>query len=331
MSVNKTAKYCIFCSEFSQANGEDPIGSAGNHECWLIIEAAPPWKINIWLEPDPMPQEVLDVLKLSWERGIKIRQLAIATDQEYSYPNHKRVFYFRRPPGLFSQLEKHEFLVPENEVGTLAIALLKSPEELPRFEQYRQHNEHIRELMVCNHGNVDVACSRFGYPIYKTIREKYATESEKNLRVWRCSHFGGHQFAPTLVDLPGGHCWGHLKTEVLELLVQRDRSVTELRPYYRGWGGLSKFEQIVEREIWMREGWNWFSYDKAGQVLAIDEQDKKWIEVRIDFAASDFSISGAYKARVEATTPVKTMKSSGDDQSIETVQQYRVTNLERVS
>ena len=55
MTVNKTAKYCNFCSEFVQANGEDPLGSAGNHECWLIIEAAPPWKINICLEPNPMP------------------------------------------------------------------------------------------------------------------------------------------------------------------------------------------------------------------------------------------------------------------------------------
>ena len=331
MSINKADKYCRFCSEFSQANGEDPIGSATNFQHWLIIEAAPPWKINIWLEPNPMPQEVLDVLKLIWERGIKLRQLAIAPDRKFSYPGYKRVFYFRRPAKLFSQFEKHEFLAPDNEVGSLAIALLQHPDELPRFEQYRQHNDHLRELMICNHGNVDVACSRFGYPIYKTLREKYAAESQGKLRVWRCSHFGGHQFAPTLVDLPEGHYWGHLKPEVLELLVQRDRSVTELRPYYRGWAGLSKFEQIVEREIWMREGWNWLNYRKAGQVLAMDERDQKWAEVRIDFAAPDRSVSGAYEARVEATTPVKTMRRSNDEESIETVQQYRVTNLARVN
>lgn len=181
MSVNKTAEYCRFCSEFSQANREDPIGSATNFQYWLIIEAAPPWKTNIWLEPNPMPQEVLDVLKLIWERKIKLR-LAIAPDREFSYPGYRRVFYFRRPAKLFSQFEKHEFLVPDNEVGSLAIALLQHPDELPRFEQYRQHNEHIRELMICNHGNVDVACSRFGYPIYKTLREKYAAESQVQLR-----------------------------------------------------------------------------------------------------------------------------------------------------
>jgi len=39
--------------------------------------------------------------------------------------------------------------------------------------------------LVCTHGNVDVACSRFGYPIYEKLRKEY---SDENLRVWRCSH-----------------------------------------------------------------------------------------------------------------------------------------------
>ena len=55
--------------------------------------------------------------------------------------------------------------------------------------------------MVCTHGNIDAACARFGYPIYQQLRQNYATQS---LRVWRCSHFGGHQFAPTLIDFPSG-------------------------------------------------------------------------------------------------------------------------------
>lgn len=333
MSANKTAEGCRFCSEFSQANGEDPIGSAGKREHWLIFEIAPPWLTRIGTKPKPMPQEVIDALKLSKEQGINLESMAIAPDREFAVPGYKRVFHFHRPAKskLFSKFEKHEFLVPDNELGSLAISLLACPEELPRFEQYRQHNEHIRELMVCTHGNKDVACARFGYPIYKTLREKYAVESEGKLRVWRCSHFGGHRFAPTLVDLPKGHHWGHLKPEILELLVKRNNDVARLRPYYRGWAGLSKFEQIVEREIWMREGWNWLDYFKAGQVLAMDEQDQKWAEVRIDFAAIDRSVSGAYEARVEATTPVKTMGKSGDEQSIKTVQQYLVTNLVKVS
>ncbi|MGM3306420.1 hypothetical protein ACSQ6I_10625 [Anabaena sp. WFMT] len=66
MSTNKTHNNCRFCSEISQANGEDPIGSAVTLEQYLIIEAAQPWPINIWIEPDPMPQGVLDALKFAW-------------------------------------------------------------------------------------------------------------------------------------------------------------------------------------------------------------------------------------------------------------------------
>ena len=36
-----------------------------------------------------------------------------------------------------------------------------------------------------------------------------------NLRVWQSAHFGGHRFAPTLIDLPIGHLWGHLDEEKL--------------------------------------------------------------------------------------------------------------------
>jgi hypothetical protein len=222
-------------------------------------------------------------------------------------------------------------------VGSLAIALLKQPNDLPSFEQYRQKTDHIRDILVCNHGNHDAACGKFGYPIYKKLRSEYAA-SGGQLHVWRCSHFGGHQFAPTLIDLPYGHYWGHLQAEMLDLLVRRNGSVKGLYPFYRGWAGLSKFEQIVEREIWMQEGWDWLNYHKAGQVLASDEANEKkyadWAEVRIDFTTPDGSMSGAYEARVEICGQAITARwSSVKEQPLETetVKQYRVSCLVKVA
>jgi hypothetical protein len=329
MSINKTQNHCRFCSEISQTNGEDPIGTAIAVEQYLIIEAAQPWPIPIWIEPDPMPQGVIDALKFVWDGGGAIRQLAIAPDKEYSIPGHKHVFYYRRPVGLFAEYEKQEFLVPDAEVGALAVALIKKPEKLPDFEAYRQNSKHIRELLVCTHGNVDAACSRFGYPIYKKLRAEYAATNAK-LRVWRCSHFGGHQFAPTLVDLPLGHYWGHLKPEVLDLLVWCNGSVKELYPYYRGWGGLSKFEQIVEREIWMQEGWDWLQYHKLGRILAQDKINQEWADVRIDFTTKDGTSSGVYEAKVEVSGYVKTAFSSDENEPLEEIKQYRVSHLLKI-
>ena len=41
---------CRYCSEVSLAQGEDPIGTAGVAEQWLIIEVPRPWKKNLWQE-----------------------------------------------------------------------------------------------------------------------------------------------------------------------------------------------------------------------------------------------------------------------------------------
>lgn len=323
---------CRFCSQVSKANGEDPIGSVEIVDDYLLIEATPPWPTTLWLEADPMPPEVTALVREINGQGGNLRPLAIAPDREYSPPGYVRVLHYRRPERLFTQFEPREYLVPAEQadrIGPLAIALLKHPDQLADFEPYRHPPDSRRDILVCTHGNFDVACSRFGYPLYEKLRNEYATDGQ--LRVWRCSHFGGHQFAPTLIDLPDGRYWGHLDPEVLDLLVGRQGSLSQLYRYYRGWAGLTQFEQIAEREIWMREGWHWLRYRKAGQVLAIDEQDQSWAEVRLDFVSPDGSVSGAYEARIETCGQVMTMWDSGDEDSLEEIKQYCVSRLVKVT
>jgi hypothetical protein len=197
---------------------------------------------------------------------------------------------------------------------------------LTGLEQYRQETSRVREMLVCTHANVDVACGRFGYPIYKKLRSQYAASSNGNLRVWRSSHFGGHRFAPTLVDLPEGRYWGHLEPEMLDLLLLRNSSVSGLRPFYRGWAGLGSLEQIVEREIWMREGWDWLKYPKTGRVLAAEENQTR---VQLEFALPDGKNElQLYEAVVEVNGEVMSASRSGEE--LKAFKQYRVASLEKV-
>lgn len=312
----------------SKANGEDPIGTAKPADTWIIIEIPQPWtKASLTTH---------SALKLAFDaicQGAKVIPIAIAPDQEYSVPELTRVLHYQRSLTAFAQYDKQEFLVPENQLALLTTALLKQPNELHHFESYQQLTNHTREMMVCTHGNIDVACAKFGYPIYQKLRQDYAAPSNQALRVWRCSHFGGHQFAPTLVDLPTGQFWGHLEPNMLDILVQRHRPVTELRRFYRGWAGLTQFEQIVEREMWMQYGWDWLNYKKSGQVLAQDaandEWNADWAEVSIDFTSPDGSVQGSYQARVEACGHVMTLLNSGNEQPLQPVKQYRVSQLTR--
>jgi hypothetical protein len=321
---------CHFCSVISKSNGEDPIGSADTYEHWLAMEMELPWSEKR-LEENPIIAKAIALIHEKIKSGINIRGQLIVPDREYSQPGHTRFFYYHRPANLFANFEKHEFIVPNGNVESFAIALLetipKSPFQLTDWQKYRQNSSHIRELMVCTDGNVDLACGKFGSPIYQQLRSQYAG---KQLRVWRINHFGGHEFAPTLLDWPSGHCWGHLSPEILNLLVYRNSSVKDLRLSYRGWSGLTQFEQIVEREIWIREGWQWLDYHKAGQVIAIDEANEDWAEIRIDFANLDRSIKGAYKATVEVKGFVMTAWDSGKEQTLERVKQYSVSHLLKV-
>jgi len=328
LKTNTLESGCRFCSLVSKANGQDPIGSAGTYHHWLIAEIPQPWPTTIW-QDNPLVAPVLEMVKTLRQQGVYVRPLMIAPDREYSHPDYTRILYYRRPHSCFAEFEKQEFILPTSEVVPLATALLQQPETLPDFERYRRDTHPVRELFVCTHGNVDVACARFGYPLYQQLRQDYAGPS---LRVWRCSHFGGHNFAPTLIDLPTGQYWGHLESEILDALVERRGEVAKLRRFYRGWSGLARFEQMVERELWMQYGWAWLSYRKAGQTLAIDttqaDDDADWAAVRIEFEAADGREAGAYEARVEVCGEVMTQRQSGEEHPLEPVKQYRVTEFQ---
>ena len=327
---------CRFCSLVSKANKEDPIGTAGSCDHWLIMEFPQPWSENLFQE-DRKIKPLLALFQLVVKQGVNLRPILIAPDREYSYPGLTRILYYYRPAEMFSQFEKQEFVVPEEEGNALVTAILKQliqqPNDLSKFQQYRQQTNHIRELMVCTHTQVDLACGRFGTPMYRRLRKEYAPVSNGKLRVWKTTHFGGHQFAPTLIDLPQGCLWGHLEPDVLDLLVQRNGSVSGLRQYYRGWTGLSEFEQIAEREIWIQFGWSWLDYLKAGKVLATEEvtqgHNPDWAEVRIDFLDGD-KIS-AYEARIEVCSEVMSALNSAKEMELKAVKQYCVSHLVKVN
>lgn len=357
---------CRFCSEVSQAVGEDPGGTALPADHWVLLEIPQPWPENLFKEH----HEIKPLLPLFKEvflnRGIRIMAMLIAPDPDYSEPGYRRVMYYRRPTHKFNQYQKQEFLVPKNQITDFGMAVLLSltghPEHLDRFQPYLQQSQPIRDLLVCTHAQVDLACGRFGTPLYRRLRQEYAVHSQGNLRVWQTTHIDGHQFAPTMVDLPNGHFWGHLRPEILDLLIWRTGSVQELRPFYRGWAGVKKLEQLVEREIWLQEGWDWLRYYKSAQVVRRDRAGFKqfffrilellpfkiikfiveelsvkasnWAIVQVEFTDPDSDRSGVYEARVEVsgqvTSAIDSAKSKKEKIKLKLVKQYQVNSLTKV-
>lgn len=356
VSTEKTLTDCQYCSLISQGNQEDPIGTAGTYDHWLILELKQPWSPTMWVE-DPKLQPLVNLIKqLLLRKGIRIRPIAIAPDREYSQPGYTRLFYYHRPARLFAEYEKQEFIVPETDLIPLAISLLSSltgkSQKLSTLRTYQQQTSHIREILVCTHANVDLACGRFGYPLYKELRSHYAANSQGQLRVWRTSHFGGHQFAPTLIDLPEGRYWGHLTLEVLNSLIYRTGATENMGQFYRGWAGLGKFAQIAEREVWQQEGWSWLNYPKAGQVfklegpgiipylyrglqripsqrlqLLLERWENKATGAWVRLESVKDGVTTTYQAKVEISGQVNTALHSGKEIALSRVNQYRVSDF----
>lgn len=322
-----------YCNCLAMELGLNPVGHAGDFEDAVVIETPLPWKLNMMQEAGALPQPIIDLFGLWLQRyyageGYPHRPLAVAPDPEYSQHGFRRVMFYTRPAAAFAAFDKVEYCVPEDEVGPLVWALYEDRVSLPRFERYRTPAaDSIREILVCTHGTVDAACAKFGYPLYRHMRQTCASET---LRVWRVSHFGGHVFAPTLMDMPTGHYWAYIDKAQAEQLIHRSGDVSALHGFYRGWAGLEGgFLQTAECALWQRYGWEWFDFRKSGRVLAQDPNTEQplWAEVEITFTSADQRVQGQYRARVDVERHIETIITTGQEHTYN-YPQYVVTPAE---
>lgn len=320
------------CSMFSRTTGDEPIGQARTSAHQVFLEAPLPWSRD-FIESDGVPDDVAGVIAQLTEAGVDFSVLGIVPDNEYSVQGASHLFLLSRPQGLFSRFEKREYLLPPQDVGSALRALLLEPGNLHRFDKYIQQSSGVREIFVCTHGARDTCCGTLGYPVYQRLRNEYAAPGK--LRAWRTSHTGGHRFAATLMDYPEGRFWGHMNLDNLDAMVTRSGEPAELGAHLRGWSGLGRLEQVVDREVFLREGWRWLDYAKRGMTISEGSEysEPTWLndvetaEVRIEFSSPDRTDQGAYVAQVVHDGEVP---FGGCGKPLGFERQFKVARLERV-
>lgn len=62
-----------------------------------------------------------------------------------------------------------------------------------------------------------------------------------------------------------------------------------LRSVYRGWGILPTPLQVLERELMLRYGWDWFKY-KITHTILEQREHKDWIHAELSFEQPDGTI-----------------------------------------
>lgn len=114
------------------------------------------------------------------------------------------------------------------------------PRALPLSDEFRDVPLNPRrDFFTCTHGTVDVACTKSGYPPYRTPREKYAgQESKEEVRFWPTSLFGGHVCAPTFIHMSEGYFRFFVGMEQARRIIRRDCPVKELRGRNHGGAGM---------------------------------------------------------------------------------------------
>jgi hypothetical protein len=294
------------CSLYARKAGDDPGASAWASRRFLICELALPWPTDP-LDSSRVPRGLTAAIDRIYERGHDIGTFCVAPDPDYAVPELSRIFVVDFPDEPKSGAVRWDVLVPPEQMAETVLALA---EDTPLPVSASVDETPYRDIMVCTHGSRDTCCATFGFPIYRTLRA--LSRDLPTTRVWRASHFGGHRFAPTLVDLPDGRCWGFLDNDLARAILFREGNPAALRGQYRGWKGYAETGlQLLEREAFLRVGWDWLSYRQEGRVVSQDS-DGQVREIAIA-ATSPAGESVEYRGEVEQLENLVTMGSCNDE------------------
>ncbi|TVY11970.1 sucrase ferredoxin [Paenibacillus cremeus] len=312
------------CAAVSRSLQENMGGTASVHERYVWVEVPLPWEYDV-KQSRHFPAGLMELHREMGENGIRFNLLACASEQPSTPPGHRRVLFFLRPAGPFAAFERQEYVVPEEMIGTLIQAVCAEKGAAEPFESYKLADSGTLDLFVCTHGSHDVCCGKDGYPFYAELKDRYSGR-ERAVRVWRASHFGGHRLAPTMIEFPRGRYWGHMTVQAADVLLSATGEVQQLYSHYRGWAGLMAYEQRVEREIWLHEGWPWQEYLKTGYTA--EPQEDGGVQVRIDYQSVNGAVTGSYEAVVRETGHVDIIGC--DFNAPRAYKQFAVENLKKL-
>ena len=253
------------------------IGWAVVYPTYLLLECPTPWPSNAF-NAKALPKQWQNIVADIKQNHPSIRPLLVYNEQLQQ--DCTRVMLWQQPAGWAKGYHKSEFQVANlTDAALLVEDYLKG--SLPETDQVESTT---RDILVCTHGSHDQCCARYGNPFFRqAIATVQALGLQQQVRIWQSSHFGGHRFAPTIIDFPDGRYYGRLTPEALTTILTRQGDIRALTQVYRGWGILPSAAQVLEQELLLQHGWDWLDYKVACQVLEHNEDESfSRIELRFE-------------------------------------------------
>jgi hypothetical protein len=268
------------CSPWTRATGVDPIGSAGRLDRLLLVEWPLPWPSDV--------SEVPALAGAATDPRARLMTVVPHADE----PEHEglvRVVHHRR--AATHRLVGTDHLVERGAVPQLLVDLLDAPAGDDR-DWSSAVGPAPREVLVCGHGRRDPCCGRWGTLLHAELASR-----QPDVRVWRCSHTGGHRFAPTAISLPEGRAWAYADADLLSAVIDRRGDVSALAGHDRGSFTFDPWAQTVERELFTQRGWAWLESDVT-EVRTAVEPDGRSASVVMGWTTLD-GAAGQARAEVE--------------------------------
>lgn len=244
------------CAPWTQRQNVDPIGSAGSFDAFLLVEWPLPW-----------PHDVSEIPALAQAAAHPGAQLmTVVPEHDLTGDGLLRVVH-RRRVGT-NHLSGVDHRLPMAEIPDLLAALLEDP-LADSATLASAVGESPPEVLVCAHGRRDPCCGRWGTLLHIELAARGT-----GARVWRCSHTGGHRFAPTALTFPEGRAWAYVDADILDGVVRRTAPVHALAVHDRGTTGLGMWEQAVERAVFEKAGWPWLAETITDATTRVSDDGK---------------------------------------------------------
>lgn len=263
-----------FCSNQSFLLKEELIGTALLNKVYVLIECRTPWSNEAFDS-----REISQRLSFIVENYRKSARFLLISNSKTKQTKHRQVlFYVRSSEHQFSNgFTLHKAECPDYDSVCEIIENYFLNQQLPPKDVSLKS----RNILICTHGSFDRCCGKYGKPFYMKSQEiLHNINTDEKIQVWESSHFGGHRFAPTMIDFPDGRYYGRLTEDIFAAIINRSGDLNKTASSYRGWGILPKVAQVVEKQLLLDIGWQWFNASISGIVNSLGDGILYDVEIR---------------------------------------------------
>lgn len=187
----------VYCSDCARESGERLFATTPRADIWLLLEYGGAWGAKALPESD-LSSDIKSRLQTWLDTTPNSKFLFIKQPERTTEPPRLYVALTREGDPRLYRLD----LTRYDDLLTLDLAGLARGDAA--FDAALT-DETL--LTVCVNGRRDIACAKYGQPVYNALAEQDAVP------VWQCTHIGGHRFAGVVAALPSGVCYGYLDAD----------------------------------------------------------------------------------------------------------------------